>query len=110
MATSVRLPENIEQRLNFLAKKTGRTKAYFIREIISSGIDEMEDYYLAAGVIERVHKGKEKIFTADEVRKELAMLEKPKNLVQAFKLIAQLPDDFFAQGREDKPPQERDFK
>ncbi len=73
MPTSVRLPDEIEQRLDFLAKHTGRTKAYYIRELISSHIDELEDYYLAAGVLERVRKGKERTFTAEELRRDLGL-------------------------------------
>jgi RHH-type rel operon transcriptional repressor/antitoxin RelB len=73
MATSVRLSENIEHRLDFLARKTGRTKAYYIREIISSHLDEIEDYYLAADVIERIRQGKETVFSSEEVRKELGL-------------------------------------
>lgn len=35
-------------------------------------------------------------------------LKKSKNLVKAFELLTQLPDDFFAEGRKDPPPQERE--
>ena len=58
MATSIRLAPEIEQRLAYLAAKTGRTKAYYLREIIEQGIEEMEDYYLAADVLERSARDK----------------------------------------------------
>ena len=32
------------QRLDYLAAQPGRTKAYYLREIIEQGIEEMEDY------------------------------------------------------------------
>lgn len=73
MPTSVRLSDEIEQRLDFLARRTGRTKAYYIREIIVGHIDEIEDYYLAAEVVERIRKGEESIFTAEEVRRDLGL-------------------------------------
>lgn len=73
MATSIRLPEEIEHRLDFLAQQTGRTKAFYIREMILETIDEMEDYYLAAHRMEQVKRGKEKILTAKEVRKDLGL-------------------------------------
>ncbi len=73
MATSVRLDTQIEQRLDTLAKQTGRTKAYYLREMIERGIEEMEDYYLAAEVLERVRKGQEKVHSAAEVRKDLGL-------------------------------------
>lgn len=73
MATSIRLAPETEQRLNFLASHTGRTKAYYLREIIEQGIDEMEDYYLAFDVLERVHKGREQVHYAAEVRRDLGL-------------------------------------
>ena len=56
MATSIRLAPEIEQCLDFLANSTGRTKAYYLREIIDHGLTDIEDYYLAAEVLERVRK------------------------------------------------------
>ena len=73
MPTSIRLAPEIEQRLNFLAANTGRTKAYYLREIIERGLDEMEDYYLAAEVLERVRKGQEQVYSSADVRKDLGL-------------------------------------
>ncbi|MDE3023084.1 MAG: CopG family transcriptional regulator [Pseudomonadota bacterium] len=73
MATSIRLAPEIEQRLDYLASHTGRTKAYYLRKIIEHGIDEMEDYYLAADVLERVRKGQEQVHSAADVRKDLGL-------------------------------------
>lgn len=73
MATSIRLAPETEQRLDFLAAQTGRTKAYYLREIIEQGIEDLEDYYLAAEVLERVRKGRESVHSAAEVRKELGL-------------------------------------
>ena len=61
MATSIRLAPETEQRLDFLASQTGRTKAFYLREMIEQGIEEMEDYYLAADVLARVRQGKEQV-------------------------------------------------
>lgn len=47
MALSVRLPEEVEARLEALAQKTGRTKTFYIREAIIEHLDDLEDYYLA---------------------------------------------------------------
>ena len=73
MATSIRLAPETEQRLDHLASHTGRTKAYYLREIIEHGIEEMEDYYLAADVLERVRKGQEQVHSATDVRKALGL-------------------------------------
>ncbi len=55
-----------------LAERTGRTKAYYLRELIESGLEDLEDYYLASEVMERVRKGEE-VYTAEEVRRELGL-------------------------------------
>jgi RHH-type rel operon transcriptional repressor/antitoxin RelB len=47
MATSIRLDPEIEQRLDRLADVTGRTKAFYLRELIVAGLDDLEDLYLA---------------------------------------------------------------
>lgn len=39
---------------------------------------------------------------------EIIIREVPKNLARAFELLSQMPDDFFADGRKDLPPQERE--
>jgi RHH-type rel operon transcriptional repressor/antitoxin RelB len=44
---SVRLPDEIEHRLQALAKRTGRSKSYYAREAILRYIEDIEDYHLA---------------------------------------------------------------
>ena len=73
MATSIRLAPETERRLAFLASQTGRTKAFYLREIIDRGIEDVEDYYLAADVLERIRKGQERVHSAEEVREELGL-------------------------------------
>ena len=73
MATSIRLSPEAEERLDFLAEKTGRTKAFYLREMIESGLDDLEDYYLAADVVERLRKGEEKLYSSAQVRAELGL-------------------------------------
>lgn len=73
MATSIRLASETEQKINELAVRIGRTMDYCIGEIIERGIEEMEDYYLAAEVFERVRKGEEKVYSSAEVRKDLGL-------------------------------------
>jgi RHH-type transcriptional regulator, rel operon repressor / antitoxin RelB len=75
MATSIRLAPEVEQRLDYLAVQTGRTKAFYLREIIERGLEDMEDYYLAADVLERVRKGEEQIYSLDEVEHSLGLAD-----------------------------------
>mgnify|MGYP002636357368 FL=1 len=71
MATSIRLDSEVEERLSFLATQTGRTKAFYLRELITRGMEDLEDYYLAADVLERVRKGEEEILSSSDVRRSL---------------------------------------
>ena len=73
VATSVRRSPETERRLAFLASQTGRTKAFYLREIIDRGLDEIEDYYLAADVLERFRKGQEKVYATADVREVLGL-------------------------------------
>ena len=75
MVTSISLEPDVEQRLDYLATQTGRTKAFYLREIIRRGLEDMEDYYLAVDVLERVRKGKEQVYTLDEVEKHLGLAD-----------------------------------
>ena len=73
MPTTIRLSPEAESRLDVLANSTGRTKAYYLREIIERGLDDMEDYYLAAEVLENIRKGHESVHSSSEVRKEFGL-------------------------------------
>jgi RHH-type transcriptional regulator, rel operon repressor / antitoxin RelB len=50
---ALRLPQDIEARLDALAKKTGRTKSFYAREAILRHIEDLEDYHLATRRLER---------------------------------------------------------
>jgi RHH-type rel operon transcriptional repressor/antitoxin RelB len=73
MATSIRLSLELGSRLDRLAAKTGRTKSFYLRQIIENGISEMEDYYLAIDALERVRTGREKVYSATAVRNDLGL-------------------------------------
>lgn len=73
MATSIRLSADAEKRLDRLSTRTGRTKAFYLRQLIENHLDELEEYYLAADVLERVRSGHEKVQTSAEVRSELGL-------------------------------------
>ncbi|MXZ90302.1 MAG: CopG family transcriptional regulator [Chloroflexi bacterium] len=73
METTIVLPSEIEDRLNILASETGRSKEFFLREMIERGMEDIEDYYLAVEVLERIRAGKERLYTSAEVRRELGL-------------------------------------
>lgn len=70
---ALRLPPEIEERLDALAKATGRSKSFYVREAILEHLEDMEDAYLAAATLERVRRGKERVFTTDQVRTDLGL-------------------------------------
>jgi RHH-type transcriptional regulator, rel operon repressor / antitoxin RelB len=44
---ALRLPPEIERRLDALSKRTGRSKSFYAREAIVRQLEDIEDYYLA---------------------------------------------------------------
>ena len=51
---AIRLPQSIEKRLEKLARRTGRTKTFYVREAILEHLEDLEDLYLAEGALERI--------------------------------------------------------
>ena len=70
---AIRLPEEIEARLDNLAKRTGRSKTFYAREAILEYLDDMEDLYLAEQVMRRIRSGEERISTLEQVEKRLGL-------------------------------------
>ena len=62
----IRLPEEIDNRLNHLASQTGRAKTYYVREALNQYLEDMEDTYIALYRLERP----EKSIPLEEVIKE----------------------------------------
>lgn len=72
MATSIRLDPETERRLDDLAARTGRTKAFYLRRAITTYLDDMEDLYLAEQEIQRVREGG-RTYSLDEVKRDLGL-------------------------------------
>ncbi len=53
---AVRLPADIEKRLDKLAKATGRTKTFYVREAILEHLADLEDLYIAQQRLKRPGK------------------------------------------------------
>ena len=66
---AIRLPADIEKRLEKLAKRTGRTKTYYAREAILKHLEDLEDIYIADQVYERILRGEEKTIPLEEAMK-----------------------------------------
>ena len=72
---AIRLPEEIEARLDNLAKRTGRSKTFYAREAILEHLDDLEDLYLAEQVVRRIRSGDESTSTLDEVEARLGLAD-----------------------------------
>ena len=70
---ALRLPEDIESRLDKLAKATGRTKSFYAREAILEHLADLEDLYLADKRITKVRNGKSKTYSLSAVEQELGL-------------------------------------
>lgn len=68
---AVRLPHDIEDRLDALAKKTGRTKTYYVREALVEYLADLEDQYLAQ---ERLLEDRPSI-PLDDVERKLGLAD-----------------------------------
>jgi len=66
---AIRLPASIEKRLEKLARRSGRTKAYYAREAILQHLDDLEDVSMADRVLERIRKGEERTIPLEDVVK-----------------------------------------
>jgi RHH-type rel operon transcriptional repressor/antitoxin RelB len=75
MPTSIRLDAETDHRLGALASQTGRSKAFYMREMIERGLDDLEDYYLAASVLERVRKGEEQVYPLEAVERDIGLAD-----------------------------------
>ena len=70
---ALRLPEDIETRLDKLAKATGRTKSFYAREAILEHLADLEDLYLAEKRLAKVRNGKTKTYSLNSVEQELGL-------------------------------------
>jgi RHH-type transcriptional regulator, rel operon repressor / antitoxin RelB len=66
---AIRLPEEIEKRLEALAKRTGRTKTYYARQAILEHLNDLEDVYLAEKRLESPRSGRTRSVPLSEVLK-----------------------------------------
>ena len=72
---SLRLPADVENRLDRLAKATGRTKAFFARQAIVEHLEDLEDIYLAEQRSLDNRAGKSRTYTLEEVERELGLAD-----------------------------------
>jgi RHH-type rel operon transcriptional repressor/antitoxin RelB len=70
---ALRLPEEIEQRLEKLAVTTGRTKSFYARQAIIVHMDELEEQYWEDSVVKDWENSKQSTVSATAFKSELGI-------------------------------------
>ena len=72
-SVSLRLPDDVTQRLDHLVALTGRSKTFYMVEAICEHIDDLEDLYLAEQRLLDVRAGRSKTHSIDDVERRLGL-------------------------------------
>ncbi len=72
---AIRLPAEVERRLDALAKATGRTKTFYAREAILKHLDDLEDLYLAEQRLIDARAGKTEAVPLEDMMKRYGLAD-----------------------------------
>ncbi len=70
---SLRLPVEMIERIERLAKATGRSRTFYMQEAIKQKLEDLEDLYLAEQTLIDIRAGKSRLHTLDEVEEALGL-------------------------------------
>lgn len=70
---ALRMPKDLADRYDRLAKETGRTKTYYMTEALADSIDRLEYEYRILKDIEDYRAGRLKTYSLDEVGEMLGL-------------------------------------
>jgi RHH-type rel operon transcriptional repressor/antitoxin RelB len=69
----IRLPRSVETRLENLARRTGRTKSFYVRQAILRHLEDLEDIDLAERALQLINKGKDRTIPLEDLLKRYGM-------------------------------------
>jgi len=72
---SIRLDDELDARLERIARLTGRSKSFYVKQALEEQIQDLEDLYLARKVAKRVADGRERLIPLDELERELGVAD-----------------------------------
>lgn len=72
---AIRLPAEIESRLEALANATGRTKTFYAREAILEYLDDLEDLYLAEQRLADIRAGRTQTVPLEDVMRQYGLAD-----------------------------------
>lgn len=74
-AISIRLSDDLSKRLQKLAKRTGRTKSFYVVKAIQEHLQDLEDIYIAEERLIALREGLSRTYTLQEVERELGLAD-----------------------------------
>lgn len=72
---SVRLPEDLKQRLDALSTSTGRTAAYYVREAVEQHLQQLEYSYTLRAEVEASRRAELQSRSLEEISADLGLDE-----------------------------------
>ena len=73
MTYSIRLPQDVEKRLEALSILTGRKKSFYIKEAILEHLDDLEDIYLAEKRLDDLQAGRSQATPLKDIMKRYGL-------------------------------------
>ena len=70
---AIRLPSEVESRLEALSRATGRTKTFYAREAILEHLDDLEDLYLGGKRLIDIRAGRAETVALEAVMQRYGM-------------------------------------
>ena len=75
MPITIRLTSDLEARLNRPASQTGRTKAFYLSQIVEEHLDDLEDAFLSEAAWEAFHALGEATIPLKAVKQDLGLVD-----------------------------------
>ena len=72
---SIRLTNELSSRLEKLAKRTGRTKTFYVTKAVEEHLQDLEDLYIAEQRLIDLRAGRSRTYTTEEVERELGLAD-----------------------------------
>ncbi len=72
---TIQLPEELEERLDTLARQSGRDKNAVVQEALSSYLEDLEDLLIAEERVADIRAGRVKTYSLEEVERDLGLAD-----------------------------------